>query len=466
MRKSLLGAAILLVLASPAVANFCAVDSVTAATLLLPWAAVTMVGDQPSQTGYTTYLTLTNVAKEAPFIQVTVWDVVGQPRMTFTQVLSGYDTWSVNFRDVLSGHWGAFDTSRSVNAPPNVTPDPAYAFTRKPFEWGPDGRSAHVSVSWIVPPPFQQAEKTSVTPETGCAMPYGDAAGAVAAPLLIQQLRAPLFARQHGGCPGISQVRHDNDWVTTLGTNPLVFFVTVDVVNSCTTLNPSSPAYWNGVASDRNVLVGNVYYVNDEQYFSESYPAVAIEASATQGPSVLGFYQSRTNVEDNREPLPTAFELPYQNEAPIVRSDLLLWKNFAELDNDGTVVDCGGYVYYAWDEDEHSLSAGYNCDPSPCSVLFVDGNQFPFFTQMVPLTSDNFDLPDDYGWMLLVLPPSYDRPFTDPSPGDTTNFSKYMGWAALRTYYQGHSTLTTAWTMANAHCNPAQVLPNLGRTGQ
>ena len=305
-------------------------------------------------------------------------------------------------------------------------------------------------------------------------MPYGDAAGAAAAPQLIQQLRAPLFARIHGGCVGPGTYnqpvqRHLNDWLSTLDADPLVFYVTVDVVTTCTTLVPTDPAYWNGVASNRNVLVGNVYYVNEEQHFSESYPAVNIEASTSQGPSTLGFYQSRTGVEDNREPLPTAFGLPFQNETGVVSSEIMLWKNSTELYSStpvaDQVIDCAGYLYYAWDEDEHTVVRGCS-DCWPEESIDIDPNLFPFMTQMVPLTIDNFDLPDKYGWMLLVMPPSYDQPFSDTTPGNNTLLQKYMGWAALRTYYGSHSTMTPAWTMANAHCNPAERLPDLGRTGQ
>ena len=75
---------------------------------------------------------------------------------------------------------------------------------------------------------------------------------------------------------------------------------------------------------------------------------------------------------------------------------------------DDDVLDCGSYLYYAWDEDEHVITRGVTCPVSPCGDTDIDPNEFPFETQMVPLTTANFDLPAAAGWMLLVFPPSYD----------------------------------------------------------
>jgi hypothetical protein len=336
-----------LAIATPAAANFCSMDQVPAATLLVPWVAVSMNGDEPDPDGYTTYLTLTNVAPEATLIEMTVWDVQGQPRLTLTEALSGYDTWSVNFKDVLSGHWGVFDTSRMADAPPNTLDG-----HRDPVEWGPDGRDPHYShppEGWppTPVPPIPTPEKTSVLTDEGCAMPYGSSAGEVAAPLLREELRSPLCARYHGGCTGPGTwgqyvTRHLFDWLSKLGGDPVVFFVTVDVVSMCSTLTPADATYWSSAASDRNVLIGNAYYVNSAQGFSESLPAVAIEASASASASVLGFYEARFGVEDRREPLATAFAVPFQNDPPSVTSELMVWKTVSELKSDGSVLDCGG----------------------------------------------------------------------------------------------------------------------------
>jgi hypothetical protein len=48
--------------------------------------------------------------------------------------------WSIGFRDLLSGQWVAFATSVSSSALP--TRDLPPNLYRRPFEWGPGGRSA------------------------------------------------------------------------------------------------------------------------------------------------------------------------------------------------------------------------------------------------------------------------------------------------------------------------------------
>ena len=64
------------------------------------------------------------------------------------------------------------------------------------------------------------------------------------------------------------------------------------------------------------------------------------------------------------------------------------------------------------------ITRGVTCPVSPCADADIDPNEFPFETQMVPLTTANFDLPAAAGWMLLVFPPSYDAALrrSDPEP--------------------------------------------------
>ena len=119
---------------------FCTHDVAPAATLLVPYIAIDMEGNAPDPSGAATLLRVTNTAPEATLVQLTVWSADGQAVIGLTEVLSGYDIWTVNFRDLLTGNWSAFDTSRAATAPPNVDLSPP-VLVRKTFEWGPDGRS-------------------------------------------------------------------------------------------------------------------------------------------------------------------------------------------------------------------------------------------------------------------------------------------------------------------------------------
>jgi hypothetical protein len=154
----------------------------------------------------------------------------------------------------------------------------------------------------------------------------------------------------------------------------------------------------------------------------------------------------------------------YNSSTDGVTSNLIFWKNMNEIDPlTGKISDCGAYVYYAWDMDERSLSR----QTEPISGLPTGGrdpNQLPFETQKVPLNTNYFDLPAAYGWMLVVLPPSYGA-FVDPTANPqwlAGQYPFYFGWAAVQVIYGTYSAAIEAATMANTRCFPTQTLNTLG----
>ncbi|MGV8042252.1 MAG: hypothetical protein AB2L07_20105 [Thermoanaerobaculaceae bacterium] len=449
----------------------CVLDVAPAATLLVPYVSVEMNGDQPDPSGASTILRVTNTAPEAALIQLTVWSADGVPALSLTEVLSGYDIWTVNFSDVLSGHWSRFDTSRHPAAYPNME---TIFLKRTPFEWGPDGRSfnglcvyqAPFTSPW--PRGLAAPTMTSATPGEGCAMPYGDVAGLAVAATVVETLRAPLHARGHRGCGQMPVERHITDWLSTLSQSPLFFYATVDVVSSCTGTNPTDPAYLGSILADRNVLVGDVVYLGGTKGTLESTPAVHVQTGpdAEWAAKHPGPYEAMTGVEDRREPLPTAFAVRYANQTPGTarfarRSALMLWKTSMELSGTDGVTDCGGYMYYAWDEDEHVMARVLKCPVSPCGYFDIDPDLFPFRTQAVPLTAANFDLPADAGWLLLLLPPSYRGFVQDPTPGAPAQ-QGMQGVAAVRHEVTLPGGTGSAWSeaavMGHAHCEPTRPI--------
>ncbi len=434
-------------------AAFCAQDAAPAATLLFPYIEVSV---SPNGTvdpaGQTTISHIVNVGSQTVVVHFTVWDLVGVPRFTFDEILSGYDALLINWRDVVSGRGDLFDTSRS-----DFTA--TLPLTRDPHEWGPDGR-------------YQDGGLT--TPENRSAVsgaqcpgppPHGDRSDL--APVIFSLLRGSQLAREEIPCQGNRPRAELISAAHLLNASRLVFYATADVVSTCTTLFPSDPAYWGGVALPANVLTGQLVFLNARARASEMMPAVHVEASAASG-AVAGFYEEKTaGAKTGREPLATAFAFPYRNDQ-VVQTNLIFWKNFDELDrlDDpaagvwGNPSDCGSYVYYAWDMDERSLSfQRYGED----GVARYDPNQLPFATQKVPLTREYFDLPGEAGWMLVVLPPSYGSAFVDPTPDGKGWLQRpYMGWAAFQIVYGDYSAGSEATTMANALCDPTQTLPHLG----
>jgi len=466
----------MLVLLAPAASwgAFCTHDVAPAATLLVPYIAVDMEGNVPDPSGAATLLRVTNTAADATRIQLTVWSADGQAVIGLTQVLSGYDMWTINFRDLLTGNWAAFDTSRAGSAPPNVDLSPP-VMVRKTFEWGPDGRSPFdyppIPAPYNIPYPsgLPAPERTTVILETGCSMPYGNTTGAQYAPLIVAALQAPLRARSHAGCGSFPVLRHTGDWLTTAGADPLVFYATVDLVSACSAGSGADPAYVTNVLADRNVLIGDVLYVDGPRGTLGAIPAVHIEADGAAAAGVPGLYQVPSGVEDRREALPTAFAVRYERpsdegEGGFSRSSsLMLWKTSSELSGLDTVEDCGHYMYYAWDEDEHVVTRG--C--SDCMGTFdFDPNLFPYRTQLVPLDVANFDLPASSGWILLLLPPSYAGFSEDPTPGPARP-SGIEGVAAVRHEVTLPGGLGSAWTpasvMGNAYCDGGPRNPAIPR---
>ncbi len=462
---------VLSLVAAPALAVFCARDVVPAATLLVPYVEVTMNGALPDRDGRTTILRVTNTAPEATLVQLVMWNAIGEPAVVIHAALSGYDMWTVDFADVLEGRWSRFDTSRSATAYPNTeTAD----LKRTPFEWGPDGRSSEPPTGPVPAPytaPWSRGlaapQATSELDGGGCGMPYGDTTGLMYAPLLVERLQDPLFARSHDGCPGAPWggvvVRHTNDWLAWLTANPLFFYATVHVVRACSSLTPADAGHAGLVAADRDVLLGEVEYLDPSAGTLELGPAVHLEAAFSQAQlAAVGPFEARTGLEDRREPLGTAFAFPYVNDLSAT-SQLVVWKPFWELDAFGPLVDpyedvmdCGAYMYYAWDEDEHVVTRGVICGVSPCCGADPDPNEMPFVTQRVPLTSANVDLPAKAGWMMLILPPSYAGFTQDPTPGPNGAYPRYQAAVAVRTVVWTGGNAGASWAEAavvgNAQC--------------
>ncbi|MFZ5787682.1 MAG: hypothetical protein ACOY3Y_14665 [Acidobacteriota bacterium] len=325
MRRTL---PLLLALAAAAAeANFCARDDVPAATLLFPYVEVGVTPEGvPDPQAETTISRIVNVSPNAVVVHFTVWDVTGVPRVVFDEILSGFDALQINWRDFLNGRGDLFDTARTdltASAP----------LTRTPYQWGPDRPCSLPGPACTDPLP--EAQNRGAVTEGQCPVspPYGDRSDL--APLIRTLLRGSTVARDQVECGwDVLDPTHEL-FVGTLGPSPIWFYVTADVVGSCTPTSPMDPAYWNGVARDDNVLIGDVIYLSPAGNRSEMMPAVHIEAAAGAGggPSVTGFYEERSaGAETRREPLGTAFGFSYASDRWAgIETSLILWKNLTEM---------------------------------------------------------------------------------------------------------------------------------------
>ena len=439
--------------------TYCSRDVVPAATLLVPYASVGLTnigtGLIPDANKPTTLFSMTNVSATAQIVHVTVWDALSVPQIDFDVILSGYDTWQINFRDMLAGNFTAFDTAKTSLWAPN-TPT-------RPFEWGPNGQDARDTSYW----PGSAPGATLPAPEDRTAIgtlcgsnspPYGDLTDLSG--LIIAKFTGPLEAYVHAGCGG-TDVRGDKtSWLTSLGVDPVFFYVTADVATRCSTQFPDSETYFapGGVAAYDNVLIGDIIYFDPANNYSEMFNAVSIEAIPGDSGN---FGETFYDLNDGREPLGTAFGFRYADYQDIFSSTAIVWKNKSDFTPTGDVDDCVRYLYYAFDDNEHSLSRTSTTGPSGTLITDIDPNQFPFETQKVAINKAQFDVyqldagANKVGWIALVFPPSY-------PPGnpyyDVDEFNPdVQAWVGITFQYNIGGNRFSAGTEAahdNAHCRP------------
>lgn len=474
MRKALtitLVAALALFAGSAAYANYCARDVVPASTILVPYAVQDMSGTNTADTrNYTTILTVTNVSREAQIIHITVWNAVSKAVLDFNEVLTGYDVWQIYMRDMINNNFSKFDTTRGTESLPSQWVGNPNTGDRTPFEWGPDGQSAYPGYTTLL----QTPEKTSVFDDLDNCTSFGPPYTAITQAALntaIGQLRSPLYSRTHAGCDDL-EVRggFETDWLASLpkppATSPIWFYVTVDVVTDCNTDFPDTPGYADQWYKYANVLIGDIIYLSEAANYSEAISAVHIESDLGNYPTNVNFYDPKASPSFDLEPLATAFAFNFYNlPNERVSTNVMVWKNYADFFPNGTVDDCGYYLYYTWDFDEHTTSRAGSCRVSPCDPSNIDPNEFPFETQSVPVTKENFDLVSSKGWMLLVFPPSYGPNWDDPTTsGNQLHDSRVpvQAWVGTKIVYGTYSMSLEAATMANAHCFGGQYLPQLG----
>ena len=444
MKKILILAVALALVGGVAYANFCARDYVPAATLLVPYAVVDLDSTgAPNPNGYTTLLYVTNVSSAKQLIHVVVWDALSEHVVDFDEVLSGYDVWGINFRDLLTGSFNIFDTGATGGFFSGTAGKVA-------VPWGPTTNDGYAT-SLTAP------MDTDATPpaNTGCNFPYGPLNSY--GPAIVTALQSAIFTVPQTTVPCKVASVANPPWLANLTTNPVFFYVTVDVVTACNQNFPDEAAYWTGLfPSGNNAIIGEIYYLNAATNFSESVPAVAIEVNTGWGGT--GFYSRYTDnftpaIQDTHEPLGSAFAFHYFNSGGIT-SNLMVWKNEHEVVEDIDTGDlffwaCNPYIYYAWDENENSKTRGGG---GPSGFLTAEPNVIPFETQKVPLDVANWNgLMANNGWMLLVFDPSI--PFHPPAT--------LQAWAAVQYYFGTYSTALEAALLSNVYCNPPQVLPFL-----
>ncbi len=266
----------------------CDIGLYPAATLLLPYFEVDV--SALAGVGETTLFTITNTTNVPQVAHVTLWTDWSYPVLDFNIYLTGYDVQSINLFDLI------------VRG--RIAPD--------------SGTGSAIS-------PVGALSGDTVTDTDRDNPLLNEASCVVAAPV---QLTFPYITRMQqaftlGRVPAFGSLAACN---TVGGTHEnAVGYVTIDVVDSCTTLFPTDEGYFaNDILFD-NVLMGDYQQVNGAQDYAQGGPMVHIRAIpeggsgaqrvADQGKYKVNFtrtFYSRlqpaaTQTFDARQPLPSTF---------------------------------------------------------------------------------------------------------------------------------------------------------------
>ncbi len=317
-----------------------------AATLLVPWFGV----DMAAQDGLTTLFSVTNTDSRPHLVSVTLWTDWAVPTLTFNLYLTGFDMETLNLRDVLQN--GALPKTGAALSPIGALSGAAVTFP---------GCEAAVATQPV-------------------------------ATVLLQ--RAHLGLKVRGQC--MASERKDR---------MVTGYVTVDVVNSCSPLNPSSPGYFvaggKGVAANDNVLLGEYSYVDGRRKTAEGEQAVHIAADEAAFGSGYTFYGRYVNGDgrDNRQPLGARFAVTYaQDDKQGIATELIIWRDTKSPG--AAAVACGSAPAWSplntadqifWDEEED------------VTALPASKARFPLATQRIKAGSAALPIASPFGWTEINL---------------------------------------------------------------
>ena len=499
-----LAGAMVLGVSGVAFANICAFDPVPAATLLFPFVSYDYLG---GDSGQTTLLAITNVSAEAQIVHVTLWTDYSDPILDFNILLTGYDVQTINIRDILRN--GQLPVTYQYRR--SGTTDPPWA----DGDWhgdvpSPDGPVSNTTCVTALPggSALPIPQETGVFADAGLCLVgdpelYTHPISASVLALFENWLKkSQTVDRVYRTCAGeIVDASLESWW---WGSRNLFddtwMYVTVDVVYACNKEFPNStftyyflpPALGGtgteGIAYD-NVLIGDVIWLNRAENYSETSNAVHLEADidlamvATEVQTTAdagrptSFYTryvrdaGDVRISDYREPLGTAWAMRYMNDEDInAKTWIRAFKNatqqrwmedLKEYTAAGSLVNIGhdpaglgaenklAYTYYAWDEHENVI---FEDIPWSQPGVQTPPNILPLETQEVDV--NNFNLVDDFGWLLFIWPYS--------NIDTSVALDQYQTWMGTKIQAFGqYSAAKDAALMANYNCFSDQQLSNV-----
>ncbi len=340
-----------------------------AATLLLPYFEADL---DTYPNGITTLFSVNNAAAATHLAHVTMWSTWSVPVLDFDVYLTGYDVQTFNIAELLT----------TGNLP--QTGFGTIPVTNKPGS--PRGPYSFPKVN------FPNCNPTSSPPNPPV----------YSIPAISASFRAHLRAWLTGKASPLTGTVVGRDY----GDNIARGYVTVDDVNACSLLYPSSTGYFVsgglGIAGNDNVLWGDYIYVDLANNSAQGETLVHIQADAAilNSPGEYTFYGRYVGgtAADNREPLPTSFATRYVIGSTFTGGTrLVVWRDSKYPCNNcisgpsfGSLAETQVAVF---DETEQVHFDSYLQNPA---------YYFPDETQSFDV-ANNLPLFSNFGWIYLNL---------------------------------------------------------------
>ena len=311
----------------------CEVGGRAGSTVLFPYFEVNLSSDA----GLTALISLNNESSTATMSRVTVWTDWGIPVLAFDVYLLPRDVQTMNIRDLLNGVIPSTGTGADLSSFTNCT----------------------------IVPPFH--------------------ANPALAPLQSSQLKAYLT-----GVPGPGDALCAGE---SYGDNHARGYITVDATKACAGIGATSPTitplhanYFTNVATSKNVLWGDLLYVDPSENSAQGVEGVNLVADASlQAPNTNTFYGRYISWDgrDRRPPLPTIWNTRFLNGGVFDGgTDLVVWRDTHS--NSVTKKTCG--LHPSWYPLRSEFVTARDEDTN--LVLSLSNNsEFPLATQRVPISS-------------------------------------------------------------------------------
>lgn len=379
---------------SPAKAEIGTADAVPAATLLLPYFEV----DLGNQNGADTLISINNASASAAVANVVLWTDWGVPSLGFQVYLTGYDVQTIDLRTIFAGQ---LPVTADAGADPSNTISNKGVLSQ---DINFPGSTGPCQIPYSIPDPSLPTKITN-----------------------LNRVHTGQSSNLDGKC-----------WGATHGDQIARGYVTIDSITQCALSTPADVAYFaGGIADTRNILWGDVIYVNPSQNTAQGETLVHIEACTPgfgaysnfrgQGPAcpmTMGDYTfygrySTLAGQDTREPLATTFAARYQG---VTKTDLLVWRDTKKTP---AKITCGSSPSWfpladtdvvAFDTEENPTD---ECALANSNSPAATSTCFPLATQRVNVRYGNalaarIKPPANAGWLFLNLNHNVS---SDPFPG-------------------------------------------------